>query len=84
MAKAVPTTTRPVATAAGVYRPRTSSILAGMAFLFLAIVGAVGVDWAEGPAMVLGEVAGIVAPVVLIGLAGLIIYRICQRASDQG
>jgi hypothetical protein len=55
-----------------------------LAFVFLAMVGALGVDWAEGPAMILGEVVGILAPVALIGLAGLIIYRICQRASKLG
>ena len=82
MAKAVPTS-GPVASGAAVGRPRTSTILAGLAFVFLAIVGSVGVDWAEGPAMILGEVVGLVAPVALIGLAGLIIYRIHQRASDR-
>jgi hypothetical protein len=83
MAKAVSTTGPQTATAA-IWRPRTSSILAGLAFLFLATVGALGVDWAAGPAMILGEIAGIAAPIALIGLAGLIIYRISRRASDQG
>jgi hypothetical protein len=81
MAKAVPTAS-PAAPAA-VARPRAAAILAGLAFVFLAVISALGVDWTEGPAMVLGEVAGIAVPVVLIGLAGVIIYRLCQRASDQ-
>jgi nitrate reductase gamma subunit len=42
-----------------------------------------GVDWTEGAAMVFGELMGIVAPLALIGLAGLIIYRICNRTADH-
>ncbi len=60
-------------------RPRTSTILAVLAFGFLALVGALGVDWGEGPAMVFGELIGILAPLALVGLAVLIIYRICNR-----
>ncbi len=63
------------------HRPRTSTVLAVLAFAFLAVVGDLGVDWREGPAMVFGEVMGIAAPVALIALAGLIIYRIGIRSA---
>jgi hypothetical protein len=78
MAKAVLSTSTPAALPAS-QRPRTSTILAVLAFGFLALVGTLGVDWTEGPAMVFGELMGIIAPLALIGLACLIIYRICSR-----
>ncbi|HVY33340.1 MAG TPA: hypothetical protein VG960_02855 [Caulobacteraceae bacterium] len=78
MAKAVLSSSTPVQT---LHRPRTSTALAVLAFTFLAVVGALGIDWREGPAMVFGEVMGIAAPVALIALAGLIIYRICNRSA---
>ncbi len=77
MAKAVSSST--TAPAHALRRPRTSTVLAVLAFGFLALVGALGVDWREGAAMVFGEIMGIVAPVALVALAGLIIYRICNR-----
>ena len=79
MAKAV-LSSAPVASRPAQQRPRTSSILAVLAFVFLAAVGALGVDWGEGPAMILGELIGIVAPLALIALAGVIIYRIYKRS----
>ena len=79
MAKAI--VTPPVSASVTNGRPRISSVLAVIAFAFLAIVGALGVGWGDGPAMVFGELMGIVAPVAMIGLAGLIIYRICKRGS---
>ena len=82
MAKAIvtPPVSRTAAAPAS-HRPRISSVLAVIAFGFLAIVGAIGVDWTDGPAMVFGELMGILAPIALIGLAALIIYRIYKRAS---
>jgi hypothetical protein len=74
MAKAVSSPT--TASVQAVRRPRTSTVLA---FGFLALVSALGVDWREGPAMVFGEIMGIAAPVALVALAGLIIHRICNR-----
>ena len=82
MAKAVLNSTAPASLPVS-QRPRTSTILAVMAFGFLAMVGALGVDWAEGPAMVFGELMGIAAPLALIGLACLIIYRICNRTAGH-
>jgi hypothetical protein len=82
MAKAVLSSSTPAVLPVS-QRPRTSTILAVLAFGFLALVGALGVDWAEGPAMVFGELMGILAPLALIGLACLIIYRICRRAADD-
>lgn len=82
MAKAVLSSSTPAALPVA-QRPRTSSILAVLAFGFLALVSTLGVDWTAGPAMVFGELMGIAAPLALIGLAGLIIYRICQRAADD-
>jgi hypothetical protein len=78
MAKAVLGSSTPAAVRSS-ERPRTSTILAVLVFCFLALVGVVGVDWGEGPAMVFGELMGIVAPLALVGLACLIIYRICHR-----
>jgi hypothetical protein len=78
MAKAVLSSFTP-AVARPSQRPRTSTILAVLAFGFLALVGALGVDWREGPAMVFGELMGILAPLALVGLACLIIHRICNR-----
>ena len=82
MAKAVLGASTPAALSA-VHRPRTSSILAVLAFFFLAVVGALAVDWTEGAAMVFGELVGIAAPLALIGLAGLIIHRLCNRTTDH-
>ena len=82
MAKAILTSSANVApSTAG--RPRTSSILAGLAFVFLSAVGVLGVDWAEGPAMVVGELIGILAPVAFFALAGLIIYRLYRRGATN-
>lgn len=82
MAKAVLGGSSPSALS-GAHRPRTSTILAVMAFVFLAVVGALGVDWTAGAAMVFGELIGIAAPLALIGLAALIIYRLCHRTADH-
>ena len=82
MAKAVLTTSTPAALPVS-HRPRTSTILAVLAFGFLALVGVLGVDWTAGAAMVFGELIGIAAPLALVGLACLIIYRICNRTSDH-
>ena len=81
MAKAIVTPPVSRTPAPASHRPRISSILAVIAFAFLAVVGAIGVDWGEGPAMVFGELIGILAPIALIGLAALLIYRIYKRAS---
>ena len=82
MAKAVLSSSTPAALPIS-HRPRTSTVLAVLAFGFLAVVSALGVDWTEGAAMVFGELIGIVAPLALIALACLIIYRICNRTADH-
>jgi len=82
VAKAVLTTSTPAALPVS-HRPRTSTILAVLAFGFLALVGVLGVDWTAGAAMVFGELIGIAAPLALVGLACLIIYRICNRTADH-
>ena len=79
MAKAI--VTPPVSASATPRRPRISSVLAVIAFAFLALVGAIGVNWGDGPAMVFGELIGILAPMAMIGLAGLLIYRLCKRGA---
>jgi hypothetical protein len=81
MAKAVLSSPVPTALPASSHRLRTSAILAILAFGFLTLAGALGVDWGEGPAVVFGELIGFVAPLAFTVLAALIIYRIWKRAA---
>lgn len=83
MAKAILGPPARAALSAPPHRLRTSTILAVLAFGFLALAGALGVDWGEGPAMVFGEVMGFFAPLAFVALAALIIYRIWKRAAHN-
>jgi hypothetical protein len=83
MAKAVLGPPAPATLPAPSHRLRTSAVTALLAFGVLVIVGALGVDWGEEPAMVCGELMGFVAPLAFAVLAALIIYRIWKRASAR-
>jgi hypothetical protein len=49
------------------WRGRTSLACAILALLVLA-GGAAALDWSGGPALALGQMAGVIAPLILIGL----------------
>jgi hypothetical protein len=68
MAPAVPPRSIGVAKADQAWRGRT---LLACALLGLGVlgVGALNLDWTEGAAMALGQLAGMVAPVAALGLA---------------
>ncbi len=57
-----------------------------LACLFLALVvltiGGWGLDWSEGAAMIAGELAGMISPLVLIALAVWAVYMGSRRANS--
>jgi hypothetical protein len=40
-----------------------------------------GVDWSEEPAMLLGELMGLLAPIAVVAAAAVILYRAFKRAT---
>ncbi len=60
-------------------RLRIAAILALIILGFIAAVMMVGMDWSEGPAMVLGELLGMLAPLMVVGAAILILSALWRR-----
>ena len=62
-------------------RSRILGVLACTALAFLVLAAVLGVDWSEGPAMLLGELMGLVAPLAIVAVAALILYQAFRRAT---
>jgi hypothetical protein len=60
---------------------RLGPVSIGLALLaVLFAVGLMGVDWNAGAAMALGELAGMFAPIALIGLLVWGVYAACKQS----
>jgi hypothetical protein len=60
------------------WRSRTALVCAILA-LMIGAVGAVGLDWSQGLAMSMGQLAGMVAPLVVLMLMGWAIAAVVSR-----
>jgi riboflavin transporter FmnP len=62
-------------------RARTLGVLAVAALAFLVLAAALGVDWSEEPAMLLGELMGLLAPLAIVAAAAVILYQAFKRSA---
>jgi hypothetical protein len=65
------------------HRLRLAPAVAVAVVAVLVLLGARNLDWRESPAMVLGELIGLIAPPVLIVLAGLVLYALWRRLAAR-
>ncbi len=61
------------------HRPRFAVAFGVAAVALLLLTGAQGLGWDEGPAIVLGEVAGMLAPIAVFALAAMALHALWSR-----
>ena len=60
------------------WRGRLALVCALLVLMVLGL-GAAGLDWSAGPAMALGQLAGMAAPLVVLMLLGWALAAVCSR-----
>ena len=78
MSQVTPPPARLAAARSSLHLGPASIVLGLLAIMFAA--GLLSLDWSEGPAMAFGELAGLFAPVALIGLLVWGVYVACKQS----